>query len=345
MGTFGSASEMDRPRIGARARPPGEIAAIPCPGRAQDRPRRRAAPGPVSRRGGRPRYPSPPGGQRRADPRPGFPATRSAPPSRTPALGPPGISPVTRSSARRTPAGRATPPGARAGLQAPPAALRALEAGRRSTPNDRPRSSPTSASATPCSPAGRRRPPCSRMPAPTLPVRPAATASASSSGVSLLDRLDAALAAARRVNAPEALCGPVAAAALGRKDEGAGAVSALRAIAPDYGAHVAADLESRHLAPSTSSAGSSRDWITPASRSRRRAGPVRPLPPPKPSRPKAGVAEDRPAPAKTQSAVISAPESHAFWGRGLQLPSRLPADAKFGEVIFPVDVSGKFILP
>ena len=120
MGTFGSASEMDRPRIGARTRPPGEIAAIPCPGRAQDRPRRRAAPGPASRRGGRPRYPSPPGGQRRADPRPGFPATRSAPPSRTPAPGPPGISPVTRSSARRTPAGRATPPGARAGLQAPP---------------------------------------------------------------------------------------------------------------------------------------------------------------------------------------------------------------------------------
>ncbi len=67
------------------------------------------------------------------------------------------------------------------------------------------------------------------------------------------DRLDAALAEARRVNAPRVLYGHVAVAAaaalLGRDDEAAEAVSTILGLAPGYGAEVAADLASRHLAP------------------------------------------------------------------------------------------------
>ena len=66
-------------------------------------------------------------------------------------------------------------------------------------------------------------------------------------------RFAEALAEARRVNAPQVLYGHVAVAAaaaeLGLADEAADAVSAIRGIDPDYGAHVAADLEGRHVAP------------------------------------------------------------------------------------------------
>jgi adenylate cyclase len=61
-----------------------------------------------------------------------------------------------------------------------------------------------------------------------------------------------ALAEARRVEAPQVLYGhvavAVAAAALGRNDEAADAVAAIRGLDPDYGAKVVADLESRHVA-------------------------------------------------------------------------------------------------
>jgi adenylate cyclase len=66
-------------------------------------------------------------------------------------------------------------------------------------------------------------------------------------------RFAEALVEARRVNAPQVLYGhvgvAVAAAELGLADEAADAVSAIRGIDPDYGAHVIADLESRHVAP------------------------------------------------------------------------------------------------
>ena len=66
-------------------------------------------------------------------------------------------------------------------------------------------------------------------------------------------RFAEALAEARRVNAPQVLYGHVAVAAaaaeLGLADEAADAVSAIRGIDPDYAAHVAADLEGRHVAP------------------------------------------------------------------------------------------------
>ena len=66
-------------------------------------------------------------------------------------------------------------------------------------------------------------------------------------------RFAEALAEARRVNAPSVLYGHVAvavtAAELGRDDEAADAVTAIRGIDPDYGAHAAADLEGRHVAP------------------------------------------------------------------------------------------------
>lgn len=66
-------------------------------------------------------------------------------------------------------------------------------------------------------------------------------------------RLSEALAEARQVNAPQVLYGhvavAVAAAALGRDDEAADAVSAILGLAPDYGEHVAADLAARHVAP------------------------------------------------------------------------------------------------
>jgi adenylate cyclase len=66
-------------------------------------------------------------------------------------------------------------------------------------------------------------------------------------------RFTEALAEARRVNAPQVLYGHVAVAAaaaeLGLDDEAADAVSAIRGLEPDYGAHVIADLESRHVAP------------------------------------------------------------------------------------------------
>lgn len=67
------------------------------------------------------------------------------------------------------------------------------------------------------------------------------------------DRPAQALAEARRINAPQVLYGYVAIAAaaarLGRHDEAADAVAAIRGLAPDYGTRVASDLESRHLAP------------------------------------------------------------------------------------------------
>jgi len=66
-------------------------------------------------------------------------------------------------------------------------------------------------------------------------------------------RFREALAEARRVSAPQVLYGHIAVAAaaaeLGRDDEAANAVSAIRALDPDYGTRVVADLESRHVAP------------------------------------------------------------------------------------------------
>lgn len=66
-------------------------------------------------------------------------------------------------------------------------------------------------------------------------------------------RMAEALAEARRVDAPRVLYGhvavAVAAAGLGRDDEAADAVAAIRGIDPDYGAQVVADLTGRHLAP------------------------------------------------------------------------------------------------
>ncbi len=62
-----------------------------------------------------------------------------------------------------------------------------------------------------------------------------------------------ALAQARRVDAAQVLFCHVAVAAaageLGLADEAAEAVAAIRALDPDYGARVVADLESRHVAP------------------------------------------------------------------------------------------------
>jgi len=66
-------------------------------------------------------------------------------------------------------------------------------------------------------------------------------------------RFAEALAEARRVNAPQVLYGHVAVAAAAAElcldDEAADAVSAIRGLDPDYGAHVIADLKSRHVAP------------------------------------------------------------------------------------------------
>lgn len=66
-------------------------------------------------------------------------------------------------------------------------------------------------------------------------------------------RFAEAMAEARRITAPRILYGHVAVAAaaaeLGRDDEASDAVSAIRALDPDYGAQVVADLENRHLAP------------------------------------------------------------------------------------------------
>jgi adenylate cyclase len=66
-------------------------------------------------------------------------------------------------------------------------------------------------------------------------------------------RFREALAEARRVDAPQVLYGHVAVAAaaaeLGLEAEAASALSAILAIDPDYGACVAADLESRSVAP------------------------------------------------------------------------------------------------
>ena len=65
-------------------------------------------------------------------------------------------------------------------------------------------------------------------------------------------RFAEALAEARRVDAPQVLYGHVAVAAaaaeLGRDDEAADAVAAIRSLDPDYGARVADDLASRHVA-------------------------------------------------------------------------------------------------
>ena len=66
-------------------------------------------------------------------------------------------------------------------------------------------------------------------------------------------RFAEALGEARRVNAPHVLYGHIAVAAaaaeLGLHDEAEEAVAAIRALDPDYGAHVFADLEGRHVAP------------------------------------------------------------------------------------------------
>ena len=62
-----------------------------------------------------------------------------------------------------------------------------------------------------------------------------------------------ALAEARRVDAPQVLYGHVAVAAaaaeLGLDGQAAEAVAAIRRLDPDYGRHVVADLEVRHVAP------------------------------------------------------------------------------------------------
>jgi tetratricopeptide (TPR) repeat protein len=62
-----------------------------------------------------------------------------------------------------------------------------------------------------------------------------------------------ALAEARQVDAPQVLYGHVAVAAaaaeLGLAAEAAQAISAIRALDPDYGAHVETDLAQRHVAP------------------------------------------------------------------------------------------------
>jgi len=67
------------------------------------------------------------------------------------------------------------------------------------------------------------------------------------------DRFGEALAEARRVDAPQVLYGHVAVAAaaaeLGHADEAAEAVAAIRGLDPDYGARIVADLRSRHVAP------------------------------------------------------------------------------------------------
>jgi len=66
-------------------------------------------------------------------------------------------------------------------------------------------------------------------------------------------RFAEALAEARRVDAPQVLYGHVAVAAaaatLGLDEEAAQAVAAIRGLDRDYGRHVVADLESRHVAP------------------------------------------------------------------------------------------------
>lgn len=66
-------------------------------------------------------------------------------------------------------------------------------------------------------------------------------------------RFAEALAEARQVEAPQVLYGHVAvamaAAALGRDDEAADAITAIRGLDPDYGAKVTADLAGRHVAP------------------------------------------------------------------------------------------------
>ena len=65
-------------------------------------------------------------------------------------------------------------------------------------------------------------------------------------------RFAEALAEARRVDAPQVLYGHVAAPAaadLGLHYEASDAVAAIRELDPDYGRHVVADLQGRHVAP------------------------------------------------------------------------------------------------
>ena len=66
-------------------------------------------------------------------------------------------------------------------------------------------------------------------------------------------RFAEALTEARRIDAPGILYGHVAVAAaagqLGLEEVAADAVSAIRALDPDYGAHVVTDLETRHVSP------------------------------------------------------------------------------------------------
>jgi TolB-like protein len=70
-------------------------------------------------------------------------------------------------------------------------------------------------------------------------------------------RFAEALDEAHRVNAPQVLYGHVAVAAaaaeLGFQDEAEDALAAIRRLDPDYGAHVVADLESRHVASDVAS--------------------------------------------------------------------------------------------
>ena len=66
-------------------------------------------------------------------------------------------------------------------------------------------------------------------------------------------RFAEALTEARRIDAPGILYGHVAVAAaagqLGLEEVAADAVSAIRALDPDYGAHVVTDLETRYVSP------------------------------------------------------------------------------------------------
>ena len=112
---------------------------------------------------------------------------------------------------------------------------------------------PTSASATRCSRAGTRPCRCSRESYATNPAQPGSYRI----GLFLYHyahgRFAEALAEARRIDAPQVLYGHVAVTAaagqLGLAEEAADAVAAIRRLDPDYGAHVAADLASRHVAP------------------------------------------------------------------------------------------------
>jgi TolB-like protein len=134
----------------------------------------------------------------------------------------------------------------------PPAALDALEAGRRLNPND----------TTILADLGQRYAMLARWDdAVPLLEESYATNPAQPGGYRIglflyhyaHGRYAEALDEARQVNAPKVLYGHVAVAAaaaeLGLDEEAADALTAIRALDPDYGAHVVADLQSRHVAP------------------------------------------------------------------------------------------------